>query len=127
MEKPLATTLLAALLALPAGATAEFRGPCKDDAAKFCAAVTPGDSRMLNCLTGQMNSLSMACRDRVQATQRRARKVFSACGDDVEQFCAYARPNKWPIIRCLLNQEANLTPECRSVLPAKTATPPVQQ
>ena len=41
--------------------TADGRGACASDYAKFCAGTSPGGGRVVACLTKQQNQLSDAC------------------------------------------------------------------
>jgi hypothetical protein len=53
-------------LVLPAAAE-KGKGPCAEDAAKFCKDVKPGEGRVLACLKEHEKELSQACRDRKAA------------------------------------------------------------
>ncbi len=61
-------------LALPAAAE-KGKGPCAEDAAKFCKNVKPGEGRVAACLKEHEKDLSQACRDRrVLAAERKANR-----------------------------------------------------
>lgn len=59
-------------LALPAAAE-KGKGPCAEDAARFCKDVKPGEGRVAACLKEHEKELSQACRDRrALAAERKA-------------------------------------------------------
>jgi Cysteine rich repeat len=43
------------------------RGACRDDAQKLCAGVERGDGKIRECLAGQIDKLSDACRKVVES------------------------------------------------------------
>lgn len=59
---------------LPASAE-KGKGPCSEDAAKFCKDVKPGEGRVKACLKEHEKDLSAACRDRqARSGEKRANK-----------------------------------------------------
>lgn len=60
-------------LALPAGAAEKAgKGPCAEDAAKFCKGVEPGGGRVAACLKEHEKQLSQACVEkRAKAAEKR--------------------------------------------------------
>lgn len=61
-------------LALPAAAE-KGKGPCAEDAAKFCKDVKPGEGRVAACLKEHEKELSQACKDRkALAAERKANR-----------------------------------------------------
>lgn len=61
-------------LSLPAAAE-KGKGPCAEDAAKFCKDVKPGEGRVAVCLKEHEKELSQACRDRkARAGEKRGEK-----------------------------------------------------
>ena len=76
MGRPLSLRLLAAFAlivgsALTASAqTAEQRAACRDDVKKFCAGITPGGGRILDCLAKQKDKLSDSCKKVVESQGR---------------------------------------------------------
>ena len=49
----------------------EIRGPCHDDALKFCKEVQPGAGRLVACLAGNVDKLTPACQTQVKRVQER--------------------------------------------------------
>ncbi len=111
--------LILCLLALPLTGKklrAENAGPCGAEIAKFCQGVATGGGRIANCLMGHEQELSAACRENQEVLQRKARKAPPECQDDVERFCMEVRPVDRRIVRCLLQNEAALSSECKQKL-----------
>lgn len=66
-------------LSLPAAAE-KGKGPCAEDAAKFCKDVKPGEGRVAACLKEHEKELSQACVDRkALAKEKRGNKKGGAC------------------------------------------------
>jgi hypothetical protein len=107
------------LMALPLAGKevwAEETGPCDEDMRKFCSDVKAGGGRLVNCLKEHEQELSAACKEQQAVLQRKNRKIFQECQDDVERFCKDVRPVDRRIIRCLLQNEAALSSECKEKL-----------
>jgi hypothetical protein len=51
-------------LAVPVFSAGPGKGPCAEDAAKFCKDIKPGEGRVKACLKEHEAELSQACRDR---------------------------------------------------------------
>lgn len=98
---------------------AEETGPCENDVKKFCGDVTPGGERLVNCLKEHEQELSPACQEQQAIFQRKSRKIFQECLDDAERFCKDVRAVDRRIIRCLLQNKAALSSECREKLTAE--------
>lgn len=127
MKTGLLLITVSLLLLATASAAQENKGVCREDAARFCADIAPGDGRIFSCLAGRLPELSPACRDRVEKIQRRARKVFKSCSDDVARFCSNVRPERGAILRCLRQNRDVLSQECRTSIYGGTAARPGQQ
>lgn len=65
-------------LALPAAAE-KGKGPCAEDAAKFCKDVKPGEGRVAACLKEHEKELSPACKDRRAMAAERKSGRGGAC------------------------------------------------
>ena len=79
-------------------------GPCKDDIAKFCQGVQPGEGRITKCLQQNESQLSASCRE------------HTACLDDIEKFCAGIAPGGGKIMKCLKQNENSLSSQCKAQL-----------
>ncbi len=51
-----------------------FRQTCKDDIAKFCSGVNPGQGGLAGCLNKHVDELSAPCRESVKALQSERKK-----------------------------------------------------
>ena len=79
-------------------------GPCKDDIAKFCQGVQPGEGRIIKCLQQNESQLSAGCKEQ------------AACLDDIEKFCAGIAPGGGKIMKCLKQNETSLSSQCKAQL-----------
>jgi hypothetical protein len=89
-------------------------GPCKDDAAKFCKDVQPGEGRIMQCMKEHENELSPACKERIVEMKKGAQEVREACQDDAMKLCQDVKPGGGRIINCLREHEKELSPECKA-------------
>jgi len=115
--KKVSRIIILCLSALPfAGleVRAESVGPCAADITKLCKEVKFGGGRIMNCLKEREQELSPACKDHQLAMIKRIREAPQVCQDDVEQFCRNVRPENRRILRCLKQNQAQLSPECNS-------------
>jgi hypothetical protein len=45
----------------------EGHAACKDDVARFCSNIKPGEGRIINCLKERENELTPQCKAKLQA------------------------------------------------------------
>lgn len=95
-------------------AFAQDRGPCADDAAKFCKDVQPGGGRIAKCLKQHEGELSPACRERMAEMKKKLHEFHQACEDDVMKLCKDVQPGGGRILRCLKEHKNELSPECKA-------------
>jgi len=89
-------------------------GACKADFDKFCKGVKPGQGRIVRCMQAHENELSPACRDQIAADkEERAQEFRKACQPDADKFCKGIRQGNGRIIRCLKQNEAQLSAPCK--------------
>jgi len=93
---------------------AQQKGPCADDAARFCQGIKTGGGAVMRCLKEHESSLSPACRERVSRAERQVKGAQDACRNDAAAFCRDVQPGEGRIARCLKRHEADLSPACRS-------------
>ena len=48
-----------------------INGPCREDAARLCKGVEPGQGRLIACLQGSGEKVSLACKNQIQQMQAR--------------------------------------------------------
>ena len=107
--------LILCLSALPSAgleARAETVSPCAEDIARFCNQVQIGGSNVTNCLKEHQQELSPACKDHQLVMIKKLKDAPQVCQDDVERFCRQVRPENRRILRCLKQNEAQLSPDC---------------
>jgi cysteine rich repeat protein len=105
------------LLGAAADVSAQGRGPCAEDAAKFCKDVQPGKGRMAQCLKEHENELSPSCKEHIAQMKQRGRGIHEACQDDALRLCKDVEPGRGGIYRCLKEHESELSSACREQLP----------
>lgn len=114
----IAVFALSAGLGLAAGlpASAEKgKGPCAEDAAKFCKDIKPGEGRIAACLKEHRKELSQACADRkALSAEKRGGKGGKACAADREKFCAGVKPGEGRLRDCLRKNVKNLSEGCKA-------------
>ncbi len=88
--------------------------PCADDVGKFCKDVTPGGGRIAACLKEHDKDLSPACKARSHEMMKRAKEIHKACADDIDKYCADVKPGKGTMAKCLRENNAQLSPECKA-------------
>jgi hypothetical protein len=97
-------------------ADAQSKNPCADDLARFCRDVKPGGGRLVKCLKEHEKDLSPECKASIEAARAKAKEAHDACADDVQKFCKDVKPGKGQIVKCLKENEKQLSPECHDEL-----------
>jgi hypothetical protein len=101
-------------MGLPAGA--QTKNPCANDIAQFCKEVKPGGGRLVRCLKEHEAELSAQCKASIEEARTKVKEAHSACADDIQKLCKDVRPGGGRIVRCLKENEGQLSPECRDEL-----------
>jgi hypothetical protein len=105
-------------LASLAGTAALADDPCAEDVRQFCPDVKPGSARVMSCLRERRESLSVACRERLDADALRARRYIEefgrSCRADVDQFCAGIDPGGGRMLGCLAQHQLDISASCQS-------------
>jgi hypothetical protein len=112
----LAVVMLCLGLMNAAPADAQTKNPCAEDVAKYCKDVTPGGGRLVRCLRQHESQLSPECKAGQEQARARAREAHEACADDVQKFCKDVKPGEGRVVRCLKDNSAGLSTECREKL-----------
>lgn len=92
-------------------------GPCKMDREKFCKDVRPGEGRIVKCLHENKDKVSAECKAKWAERKEKMQEMKDACAADREKLCKDVKPGKGGIIKCLKDNEAALTEECKSSIP----------
>ena len=109
--------------------------PCKDDIAKFCSDVQPGNGCVFNCLNNHPREVSQACYDSLSSQQseynnapvrgvdRQAVRSLldKSCYEDVAKFCPDSKPREQ--IDCLTSHYKEISDACFDCLDKIKANP----
>jgi hypothetical protein len=109
-------TLLLTIAAVEA--LASYSGPCAEDIGKQCGGIKPGGGKITACLKAHEAGLTSACKEELAGLQWKTRRAPADCSDDVAAFCGNVRPVDRRIIRCLLQNEKELSAGCSKALAA---------
>ena len=108
---------LAAALMMASPAHAEHGGgPCRADVQRLCPDVEPGFGGFRECLTAHASELSPACQERLSRMQAKMAAWRAACHDDVQKLCGDVAPGRGNIIRCLHENQDQLSESCQEQL-----------
>jgi hypothetical protein len=118
--------LLVALFA-SAGAQAQARGACKDDADKLCPHVRPEGGLLASCLEKHAANLSADCKAHLAEMPADSTRVRDACQADARKICADVTPGEGRLRACLAQRADRLSKACREALfdPAPAPHEPV--
>lgn len=92
------------------------QGPCKDDVAKLCKDVQPGEGRILECLKSHEAEVSPKCAAHIKEVKQQLKQVSDACEKDMERFCWETPIGKGGIASCLKKHSAELSPDCKTAM-----------
>jgi len=104
-------------LAMATGASAEEGArPCKEDAAKLCKDVKPGDGAVAKCLHEHSSQVSPACKENMEKAKQRVHEFKEACKDDAQKHCKDVKPGEGRVVQCLKKHESELAPACKTAM-----------
>src|SRR5262249_10472814 len=118
-------------LAVRAPASAAGANACRDDVARLCGGVTPGEGRIRDCLRAHATEISPACRGWAASGRRAAQRSAeggldarrTACRGDIDRFCSGIPAGGGRRRRCLKDRAGELSDGCRAALDAPGAPP----
>lgn len=116
--------IVALALCLSGPAAAQTKNPCADDTAKFCKDVKPGGGRLAKCMKEHEKDLSPQCKESIDEARGKAKEAHEACTDDIQKLCKDVKPGGGRIVKCLKENEKQLSPECREKLAQKRTKAP---
>ena len=119
--------LLAAASAAPAAAqqppAEQVIEGCASELETYCAAVTPGEGRLLACVYAHGDKLSGQCDFALYDAAVRLERAISAltyvaseCRADIESLCAGVQMGEGRIAQCLSDHAAELSQPCDQAL-----------
>jgi ElaB/YqjD/DUF883 family membrane-anchored ribosome-binding protein len=104
----------------------EFAEACKGDVEQYCKDAQPGHGRIGKCLKENEAKLSQACKDQMaqmhgrrEQMQKRMHEMMEACTGDADQYCKDIHPGGGRLLKCLKQNEAQLSEGCKSALQPK--------
>lgn len=113
------------------GAGRAAMAACKADAQALCANVDGGRGARIKCLVDNRDKASPDCRGALEAVAAQQAggegrgnrkeglgKRFASCQADFATFCATAGDDRGGRMKCLKQNEAKLSPECKSTIEA---------
>ena len=115
------------VLAGPVGVSAGDANPCREDVARLCAGVPPGEGRLRDCVRAHAKELSPGCSARLRAVERMSQagrldpRGAVACRGDVERLCKGIPSGGGRWLRCLKEHATDLSDACRERIRAATA------
>lgn len=115
------TIIVAAMAVIPHAALADYETEnCKEDVAKFCSDVDPGEGRIALCLKEHQDQLSEACKSRSKEVAGRVQDIAQTCAAELDLHCSGVKPGGGRLLKCLKEHEADLAPDCKARLQART-------
>jgi hypothetical protein len=90
------------------------KGACRDDVAKFCKDVQPGEGRMIKCMKEHEKDLSPGCKANMAEMEKKHHEGREDCKNDMAKFCKDVQPGEGRIIKCMKEHEKDLSPGCRA-------------
>jgi len=111
--------ILVLTLSIGAPVSAQTKNLCVDDINKFCKDVKPGGGRLARCMKENEKSLSPQCKASIEETRAKVKEAHEACADDIQRLCKDVRPGEGRIVKCLKDNEKQVSPECRKLTQGK--------
>ena len=102
--------------ALLAAGSARAEDACRADVERLCAGIPPGGGRIAACLKANEAQVSPACKAEQASVRAKVKEVGEACADDVRSYCADVTAGQGRVLRCLAQNQGNLTPACQAVV-----------
>jgi hypothetical protein len=119
MHASAAVALGTLLIAIP-GQHARAQDVCADDVQRLCPELAPGSGRVARCLREKQESVSPACRAKLDEDALRTRKMVEAfgraCRGDVDQYCPDIEPGQGRVLGCLAQHQLTVSPPCQDEL-----------
>jgi hypothetical protein len=107
--------ILAAAMMATTGAFAKQE--CKEDRAKFCASVEKGNHQAMHqCMKSHEGELSASCKSHRDTIREKGKGLKKACKADYKKLCKSVKSGEGRIIKCLRENEAQLSADCKSAL-----------
>lgn len=92
------------------------KGACKEDALKYCGELHGLDRG--KCMNENFDRLSPACKANKELFDEKVKNLSKFCKDDIHKFCMDVKPGEGKIIKCLRENESQITQECKLSIPS---------
>ncbi len=96
---------------------------CKVEIEKYCAQVTPGESRVLACLYAYGDKLSAKCEfalydAAVQLERAVAALTYVAneCDEDLDKYCRSIEPGEGRLLDCIDKHDKQVSKRCKQAI-----------
>jgi hypothetical protein len=98
--------------------TGQAANPCRQDVESLCQAAKGDRKQIAQCLKANSDKLSADCKSRREELKSKFKGAQKACETDAETFCAEIEPGGGRIMKCLRENEKNLSESCRGAFDA---------
>ncbi len=92
---------------------------CAPDVKEFCSKVTPGEGRLLLCITAHEDKISDGCfttlldvGDSIQLTVSSVKRAADVCANEIDTLCATVEAGEGRIAQCLIDNKSKLSAPC---------------
>ena len=92
------------------------KGACKEDAIKYCGDKIGVDRG--KCMNENFEKLSVACKANKELFEEKVKNLSKSCKEDIQKYCSDLKPGEGKIMKCLRENETNLTLECKNAIPS---------
>jgi hypothetical protein len=99
------------------------KAACQDELTKYCKDVTPGNGRILACLSAYEDKLSSRCEyglyqasEELEAYAAAIKHVATECKADLMSKCGEVQVGGGRVAQCLKKNEATLAPNCKQAI-----------
>jgi hypothetical protein len=97
---------------------------CQPDIQKLCSDVTPGEGRIVECLSSKSDKVSSQCMKGVNALSAEVKSRFEkiagrfndACSQDVARWCGRVPAGQGRLLSCLSGRRDDLSQKCDKYL-----------
>lgn len=117
---PFSFSIILSLLIITPAQAAVNAAACTSDAQKYCPNIKPGGGTIEACFKKNEKSLSPACMQYRQETNKKVVDFLKDCGGDIKKICAHVQPGEGRVIACLKNNHTTLSPECKTRMKSPT-------
>ena len=88
--------------------------PCQEDFKKYCGDNKGDKKAHKKCLKENMDKFSEVCRGHLKEKKEDWKQAHDACKGDMEKYCANVPQGNGGRIKCLKENEASLSAECKT-------------